>query len=150
MRYYVFSLTFLHWQVDIELFNVELFTKWIFTGWNLTFQLTEWWLNGGWMATELWRERWISVAIQPPFSQLNGRHISVTFQSVYFFWKIKLRSMQLEPGLTKQKESTPTIRPRGPLGTVMIIQYLCSVCLILYLKHVFLIFYSFFNQQLYI
>ena len=43
--------------------------------------VTEWFLNDKWMATV----RWISVALQPPFSQLNGRFISVTFQSVAIF-----------------------------------------------------------------
>ena len=28
------------------------------------------WLNGGWITTECWRERWFSVAFQSPFSRL--------------------------------------------------------------------------------
>ena len=76
---------------------------WNCTGWNLTFQSTERWLNGGWMATEWWRERWISVAFQPPFSQLNGRYISVTFQSAYF----------LENKITPNAARTRDVRIKG-------------------------------------
>ena len=75
---------------------------WNCTGWNLTFQSTERWLNGGWMATEWWRERWISVAFQPPFSQLNGRLFQLPFSQL-IFWKIKLRPMRLEPGMYESK-----------------------------------------------
>ena len=85
----------------------------IYTGWYLTFQSTEWWLNVGWMATEWWRERWISVAFQPPFSDHSVDWMAGTFQwpfSQLIFWKIKLRPMRLELGLTNQRESTLTIR----------------------------------------
>ena len=52
------------------------------TEWNFTFQLTEWWLNSIWMVADWRRERVFSVAFQSPFSRLNGRDISVTFQSI--------------------------------------------------------------------
>ena len=49
--------------------------KLVTTGWNLW---TEWMVTG---KVDFSR---ISVTIQLPFSRLNGRHISVTFQSAYF------------------------------------------------------------------
>ena len=80
------------------------------TGWNLTFQSTEWWLNGGWMATEWWRERWpfrhISVTTQWLFSWLNGRHNSEIFLSIYFFLKQKYAQCSSNPGFKNQREST--------------------------------------------
>ena len=69
-----------------------------FTGWNLTFQSTEWWLNGCWMATEWWRERWISVAFQSPLSYHSVDWMAGTVQwpfSQVIFWKIKLHRYYL-------------------------------------------------------
>ena len=54
---------------------------------SVDWMVTEWWLNGDWMVTGKVDFSRISVTIQLPFSRLNGRHISVTFQSAYFFWK---------------------------------------------------------------
>ena len=63
------------------------------TGWKTIFKhlhrmkshlFHEWWLNGHWMVTGKVDFSSISVTIQLPFSRLNGRHISVTFQSAYF------------------------------------------------------------------
>ena len=58
------------------------------TEWNLTFQSTEWLLKGDWMVTGKVDFSSISVTIQWPFSPLNIRPISVTFQSVYFLKNI--------------------------------------------------------------
>ena len=44
-------------------------------------------LNGDWIVTGKVDFSRISATIQLPFSRLNGRHISVTFQSAYFFDK---------------------------------------------------------------
>ena len=51
---------------------------------SVDWMVTEWWLNGDWMMTGKVDFSRISVTIQWPFSRLNGRHISVTFQSAYF------------------------------------------------------------------
>ena len=48
---------------------------------SVDWMVTEWWLNGDWMMTGKVDFSRISVTIQWPFSRLNGRHISVTFQS---------------------------------------------------------------------
>ena len=85
------------------------------TGWNLTSQSTEWWMNGGWMATEWWRERWISVAFPPPFTDHLVDWMAGTFQwpfSQLFFWKIKLRPTRLELVMAKyaNHSATGTVR----------------------------------------
>ena len=43
------------------------------------------WLYGDWMVTVKVLFSRISFTIQWPFSQLNGRHISVTFQTIFYF-----------------------------------------------------------------
>ena len=47
--------------------------------------LTEWWLNVDRIVTENGVFSRISVTFQRPFSRLNGRHISMNFQSFFFF-----------------------------------------------------------------
>ena len=49
---------------------------------------------------------WMAGTFQWPFSQL-------------ILWKIKLHSTLLEPVSTNQRESTLTIRPQGPINTMM-------------------------------
>ena len=56
-------------------------------------------LNGGWMATEWWRERWISFAFQSPFSDHSVDWMAGIFQWPFrqlIFWKIKFRPTRLE------------------------------------------------------
>lgn len=81
------------------------------------------WLKSDWMVTVKIVFSRISVIIQWPFSRLDGRYITETFQ----FWKIQLRPTQLVPGVQ---------------------QYMCSVCLVLYLELVFVTLYSCFNCYL--
>ena len=59
--------------------KIEQLNKVKNTGWNLSFRSTEWWLHSGWMATHV-----VFSRIQSPFSRLNGKHISITFQSIHF------------------------------------------------------------------
>lgn len=78
----------------------------------------------------------ISVTIQWPLSQLNGRHISETFKSIYF----------LTNKITSDVESTLNIGPRGPLFNRRNILDMCSLCLKMFFEVVFLIFYRFYNN----
>ena len=85
------------------------------TGWNLTFQSTEWWLNGDWMMTRKVVFGRISVTIQWPFSRLNGRHISLTFQSAYFF----INEITLNAARTRDVRSKGKYDNHSVTGTII-------------------------------
>ena len=66
------------------------------------------------MATEWWRKMdiiRISVTIQLTFSWLNGEHMSVTFQSIIIFEK--LRRTRLEPWTKEFKGIPVTLDDQG-------------------------------------
>ena len=119
--------------------------------WNPTFQSTEWWLKGGWMATEQWREMRFSVAFQSPFRDHSVDWMAGTFQwpfSHFFFWKRKLRTTWLE---LRKWESKGEYSNHSATETVKTVdEHIVYIyhSLNLYFDLVFLIIYSFINYQL--
>ena len=65
--------------------------SWLKGHWNVpAIQSTEWWLNGGWNATEIHISRHHSVAIQPPFShhsvdRKKCRHLVIVAPSCFHY-----------------------------------------------------------------
>ena len=61
----------------------------------------EWWLNDGWMATEWWRERWISVALQSPFRYHLVDWMPGTFQ--WPFSQLILKIKKIAPNADRTR-----------------------------------------------
>ena len=85
-----------------------------FTRWNLTFHLPEWWLNGGWKATELWQERWMLIAFHLIFSHNSVDKIAGIFHWPFSLWKIKLDQHSLNLGYKNHNGNTLTTQQRAP------------------------------------